>query len=132
MGWGKRITEGALEGRKAALKAKGFPVSKWIIFAERMLARGFEVRVHAARSTRSKYVYVIRDDRRFKVRFSNHPPNRHVESRKDSDFYVGVSNTRTTTTFDAIRAVEEFFGETVSDYGVDWITDYGSHHESVQ
>lgn len=100
----------ALERRKRKLENGGYPISKWILFCEEMHLRGLETWVSEAVTTRSKYVHVMKDDKMFKVRFSNHAPNRVVESKKDSDFYVGIANFGTTTTHDAIQAVEKFFG----------------------
>ena len=99
----------ALEKRKKKLLAGGWPISKWISFCETMQARGFLTRVYESRSTRSKYVYVIRGERAFKVRFSNHRPNAEREIEGDCDFFVGVNHHSISTTADAIRAVEEFF-----------------------
>lgn len=103
------VTFPTLEGlatRQAATVAKGYPPLKWIEFMTTLMRAGLAVGVYEAVTTRSKYVYVVFPDRSvFKVRFSNHRPNKAVQGRDDSDFYVGVSNGMVTTTDDALRAV---------------------------
>ncbi len=109
---GTRFGPNALTKRKKWLSAGGWPVSKWIEFCEEMHALGLETHVHAAQTTRSKYVHVCDRARSkiFKVRFSNHRPNYLIEATKDSDFYVGVTNFGCTTTLQAIEAVRNHFG----------------------
>lgn len=106
---GSLVTKEQLLRRQRSIEGKGFPPSKWIEFCIRCLDMGLVVRVHEAVTTRSKYVYLSKGDTRYKVRFSNHAANAVREAAHDSDFYVGVGNTRTTTTEDAIRAVRRRF-----------------------
>lgn len=106
---GSLISNRYLERKKAKLAEGGWPVSKWITFCEKMIAAGFSVFVYEAKSTRSKYIYVVQEKRSFKLRFSNHRPRSDSELIGDCDFYVGVSNSRVTTTDDAIVAVNTYF-----------------------
>lgn len=85
--------------------------AKWIIFAESLIAEGYEVYLYEARRTFSKYLTIKKDDLSYKVRFSNHKPILEREKNKDCDFFVGVSNFGVTTTDDAILAVNKFFKE---------------------
>lgn len=102
----KFYTDAALVARGQAMNAAGYPVSKWITFMRELLAKGLAVGVYEAKTTRSKYVFVIYPEgTTFKVRFSNHRPNVNTQLAEDSDFYVGVSNGLTTTTHDALQAV---------------------------
>lgn len=110
---GTDVSKKFLEKKKAILANGGWPVSKWILFCEQLLARGYHVVVYEAKTTRSKYVYVVRGQRQFKVRFSNHRPSFDRQIQSDSDFYVGVSHGLVTTTDDALKAVEEFFATAV-------------------
>lgn len=110
---GTDVSKKFLEKKKAILANGGWPVSKWIIFCEQLLARGYQVVVYEAKTTRSKYVYVVKDRRQFKVRFSNHKPRFDAQIGNDSDFYVGVSHGLVTTTDDALKAVEQYFAPAV-------------------
>lgn len=110
-----RVTRHDLEIRANASTSRGYPVQKWIKFCLMMLDLGFEVIAHEAATTRSKYITVRQGRKAFKVRFSNHRPNKSAEFRSDSDFYVGVANQTTTTTEDAIRATLAFFERSNTD-----------------
>lgn len=107
--YGRGINQAYLDSRKERLVAGGWPISKWITFCEEMLQAGYVVNVYESQTTRSKYVYVSREKKTFKVRFSNHRPAREKQGEGDSDFYVGVSHGVVTTTADAKKAVETFF-----------------------
>jgi len=88
----------------------GYVLPKWVQFcAIFALDLGFNVEYYDSKSTVSKYVYVKKGRKKFKVRFSNHKPSLETESRKDSDFFVGVTNFEVTRTEDAVRAAKEFF-----------------------
>jgi hypothetical protein len=99
-----------LEWRKNSTINAGYAVSKWMWFCEWALSNGLHVFLHESYSTVSKYIYVSksRNGPQFKVRFSNHKPNATKERAEDCDFFVGISNQRTTTTEDAISAVEDW------------------------
>lgn len=89
----------------------GFSTPRYIWFGFRLLELGLKAQLYEARETRSKYITIFADKAgpRFKVRFSNHKPNEHVELSGDCDFYVGHTNTGIRTSEDALRAVEQFF-----------------------
>lgn len=71
--------------------------------------KGFKVSLYEARRTFSKYLTVERDEKKFKVRFSNHKPIKEREENNDCDFFVGVTNYKVTTTEDALKSVYTFF-----------------------
>lgn len=84
---------------------------KWIYFCEFMLAKGLTVSLYEAKETVSKYVTVSLADRgEFKVRFSNHKPNKYKEVNRFCDFFVGYNNLENTTTQQAIFATLNKFG----------------------
>lgn len=108
----KKISADFLKKRYDFSVRNGFPnKQKWIIFCETLLADGFTMRLYEARKSVSKYITVTRkgSHKTFRVRFSNHRPIPAKEANKDCDFFVGVSNTKTTNTIQAIDAVKEFF-----------------------
>ncbi len=98
-----------LDRRAASAIEKGFGKQKWVEFCEVMLCHGLRVHLYEARKTFSKYVTVSRGKQKFKVRFSNHKPIKRREENGDCDFFVGVTNTGSRTTEDAIKATLEFF-----------------------
>lgn len=109
----KRVCQQFLDHRVKYLESNGWNKSKWIIFCEEMLRLGLVCELYEAQKTRSKYIKVRMPDdhsRSFKVRFSDHRPIKHRESAGDCDFFVGVTNFKTTTTQQAITATLEFFG----------------------
>lgn len=107
-----RMTPAYLQNRSEMLKRNNWPKSKWIFFCEELIKRGFVVSLYEARETKSKYCKVkfkgIRKS--FKVRFSDHKPSRYKEKIGDCDFFVGMTNTGTRTTQQAIDAVYNHFG----------------------
>ncbi|MFV0512529.1 MAG: hypothetical protein ACK5MY_02665 [Jhaorihella sp.] len=107
----KRADRTELELRQRRTVAAGYPKAKWIEFILTCLNLGLRVSYYEAKTTRSKYVYVSEPDggRPFKVRFSNHRPNKMKQAAEDSNFYVGISNGLVTTTDDAIDAVMAYF-----------------------
>lgn len=107
-----RVTPEFLEERAGEHLVKGYQPAKWIGFCKVMMGKGFYVKLYEARHTLSKYITVIdpKDSRRqFKVRFSNHKPNKGKEVEGDCDFFVGVTNLGVTTTEMAITATNQFF-----------------------
>lgn len=104
------VTREFLLAREARAAKSGFGKAKWIAFCEAMDARALEVSLYEARKTFSKYLTVSDGSREFKVRFSNHAPIKAREQAADCDFFVGVCNFTTTTTEQAISAVDAFFG----------------------
>ncbi len=87
----------------------GYEIQRWVWFCGEMLTRGFEVLLYEAKHTNSKYVTVIKGDRRFKVRFSDHKPIPFRESSGDCDFFVGHTNKRITNSSQALEATLKFF-----------------------
>lgn len=108
-GTAKSVSAKFLADYAKNLADAGWPKSKWISFCENLLQQGYEVRLYAAKSSKSKYVYVIKGDRVFKVRFSDHSPHRNQIDTNDCDFFVGRSRLGITNTGDAMVAVAEFF-----------------------
>lgn len=105
----RKIDYQYLTSRGDATVKAGYPLPKWISFCREMLDLGLNVKLYEAKSTVSKYVYLKRGKKEFKVRFSNHKPNKHKEKINDCDFFVGVTNTGVRTTDDAIKEVKRFF-----------------------
>jgi hypothetical protein len=83
----KIVTLDYLKGRAEGLIAAGFNKSKWITFCEEMMRLGFTVELYEARQTKSKYCTVMRNGKRYKVRFSDHKPIYHREMKGDCDFF---------------------------------------------
>ena len=108
---GRVVNAEFLNTRYERAKALGYSKAKWILFCEALLEAGYKLSLYEARNTYSKYVTVIKDGRRFKVRFSNHKPIKHREIKGDCDFFVGVTNLGTTTTSEALKAVQDFFAK---------------------
>lgn len=71
---------------------------KWVKFCYTMLEHGWNIFLHRAKTTRSKYIYIIKDKRNYKIRFSDHKANFRQEIKNDSDYYVGVGNFGVITT----------------------------------
>lgn len=98
----EKLTLEKLEQKKPYYTRKGYPIPKWVVFAETMLKHGWKVSLHEARRTVSKYLHVKKrvDNKttRYKIRFSNHKANYHTEHNGDSDIYVGIGNKGTITT----------------------------------
>jgi hypothetical protein len=87
--------------------------AKWIEFCAEMIGLGFRVILYEARETVSKYITVVDPTdsrRRYKVRFSNHPPHRSRFESSDCDFFVGKTPSYTTNSRQAIEATRRFFG----------------------
>ena len=103
----KKVT---LEMLKDKISEK-YGKQKWIIFCETLLEKGYTLYLYEARKTFSKYITVCKNNKRYKVRFSNHKPALQKETFNDSDFYVGISNFGTTTTEDALNAVKKYFNQ---------------------
>lgn len=108
---GRMVTERMLTERYFAAKRLGYSKQKWIEFCEYMMRQGYQMRIKETQGTTSKYITVFKDGgtRAFKVRFSNHKPNKRRELNGDCDFFVGMTHTGTRTTDDATRATLDFF-----------------------
>ena len=107
---GGRITQALLKERAERCIQAGFKKQKWVEFCETLMAEGYSLRLYEARQTYSKYVTVHKEGSRgFKVRFSNHKPNKGRELEGHCHFFVGITHTGVRTTNDALRAVREHF-----------------------
>lgn len=102
-----KVTYPYLDQRAAILKDSGYPVSKWITFCETLLDNGFQVYLYEAKETKSKYVTVKKHYKEYRVRFSDHKPNKIRELQGDCDFFVGITHTGVRTTADALVAVSK-------------------------
>ena len=107
----KRVTKAFLSERVSRAVAAGYSKQKWVEFCEEMLDRGYNLRIYEARQTASKYITVYANGGKqgFKVRFSNHKPNKGKEMSADCDFFVGITHTGVRTTAQAIAAVDAHF-----------------------
>jgi len=79
---------------------KKYPTPKYLLFIKTMLEHGWIVKIYIAKV--SKYVFIIKDEEVFKIRFSNHKPLLYKEEEEDCDYYVGISNKQMTTTEELI------------------------------
>lgn len=105
----REVTPEFLIEREKFAKSLGYQKQKWVEFCEVMLKRGYRVTLYEAKQTRSKYLTVHKEQRRFKVRFSDHAPILRRELAADCDFFVGKTNMVWTTTQQAIDATIRFF-----------------------
>ncbi|NRA76833.1 MAG: hypothetical protein HRU18_01385 [Pseudoalteromonas sp.] len=103
------ITTEYLDSREKATIKAGYSSPKWIGYCREVMSKGIRVEMYEAKSTVSKYIYSIQGNKVFKVRFSNHRPNKFKQQMNDCDFFVGVSNGLVTRTEDALKATMEYF-----------------------
>lgn len=82
---------------------KQYPTPKYLLFIKTMIELGWEVKLYKAGV--SKYVYVVKDDIIYKIRFSNHKPLYYKELENDCDFYVGISHKQVSTTEAIIKKI---------------------------
>ena len=87
----------------------GYPKAKWIEFSEILIKDGYQLFIYEAKQTASKYITVTKDNKSFKVRFSNHKPIAEKELNGDCDFFVGVTHTGVRNTTMALNAVRNYF-----------------------
>lgn len=85
-----------------------YPKTKWTIFCEMCLDKEYTVYLDPAWTTKSKYITIEHNDKRYKVRFSNHKPSYVKQMADDSDFYVGVTHTGVKTYLEAFAAAQAF------------------------
>lgn len=108
------MAKGIKLGKKCIMRMMGrckkYPPPKYLLFCKFLFEKQFRVYLHEAKTTNSKYVTIARGRQEVKIRFSDHRPNKHVQERADSDFYVGISNGITNTTRDAYYFVMREFG----------------------
>lgn len=105
------VNDSFLNARAARAVVRGFEVPRYIEFCREAMKMGLAVHLHEAITTVSKYVTLVTKDkarRTFKVRFSNHKPNRGKELEGDCDFFVGHTHTGVRTTSDALVAVKKW------------------------
>lgn len=107
----RQVTKEFLQHREKYAVFLGYKKQKWVEFCEEFLSRGYNIELYEAQRTVSKYVSVIRGDKRFKVRFSNHKPINARELRGDCDCFVGITNLKTITSTMAIAKTLDFFGD---------------------
>jgi hypothetical protein len=101
------LSQKYLDSIKPNYLIKGYPVPKWIQFSEAMLDMGFSVDMQESKSTVSKYLYLKKGDKKFKIRFSNHKPNYNKELGGDCNYYVGVGHTGMITTEQLIDIINK-------------------------
>lgn len=82
-----------------------FKAPKYLLFIKEMMEAGWEVRIYEVKI--SKYIFLIKGDDIFKVRFSNHKPIYEREMAGDCDYYVGVSHTATHRTEEIIKLLKK-------------------------
>lgn len=105
-----KVTAVFLHDRAMRSVRAGYSIQRWVWFCGEMLQRGFDVLLYEAKHTNSKYVTVVRGERKFKVRFSDHKPIPAREKNKDCDFFVGKTNVAVTNSSQALEATLRFFG----------------------
>ena len=101
----KKLTVKYLEALKPSYAKSGYTTPKWITFSEALLQAGWKVELKRSKTTFSKYIYINKGDRSFKIRFSNHKPNKGQQETNDCDFYVGISNGQVITTEMVLKKV---------------------------
>lgn len=103
------VTPEFLAERAKFAKSLGFPKQQWVLFCEALLNRGYTMTLYEAKQTVSKYITVRRDNKKFKVRFSDHKPIARRELTGDCDFFVGVTHLGVTTAEQAYHATRKYF-----------------------
>jgi hypothetical protein len=83
---------------------KEYATPKYLIFMKTMLENGWHVKLYVANKV-SKYVFIIKGNDIFKIRFSNHMPLYYKEIENDCDFYVGISHKQISTTEQVIKKI---------------------------
>lgn len=73
-----------------------YPTPKYMQFIKAMIEAKWQVKLYEARV--SKYVFCIKGDEVYKIRFSNHKPLLDREEAEDCDYYVGISHKQVSTT----------------------------------
>lgn len=85
------------------------PPPKYAVFMRKALEAGYSVKLRSYQETRSKYVTVFSGSKRYKVRFSNHKPNKKLELEGACNYFVGVTNTGARTTDNAWEDMQQYF-----------------------
>lgn len=105
----KKVSYELLEKHDKALSELGYRPAKWTWLCRELLKCGYEVGLYEAKKTFSKYIHIKKNGKKFKVRISNHFPNKQKELAGDCDFFVGITHTGVRTTEDALAAIKDFF-----------------------
>lgn len=85
---------------------KKYPVPKYLTFIRDLLQDGWQVKLYKAGKF-SKYVFVMKNEQVFKIRFSNHKPIYEKEIENDCDYYVGISHTQAHKTEEILKIIQE-------------------------
>lgn len=110
----QELTLEKIDKLKPSYINNNYSIPKWIVFSECMLKKGFKVYLVRSKSTVSKYIYVYNHNTKskgYKIRFSNHKPNKYKENNNDCDFYTGISNNNTLTTEKLIPKITKLLEE---------------------
>lgn len=86
-----------------------YPTPKYLTFIRNMLEDGWAVKLYT--SGVSKYVFCLKGEHLYKVRFSNHKPRVDKELEEDCDFYVGISNLAVNTTEEIEKILKQNFNQ---------------------
>jgi len=92
---------------------------KWIRFCRIFLIKDYKVEVCLSKLKSSKYIFLIKNEKKLKLRFSDHKPSKKQEDDRDSDVYVGPSNYGNIKTKEAVNIALYFFNDN-DDYEVLW------------
>ncbi len=82
-----------------------FSPPKYLLFIKALLEEGFPVKRYVAGPSKYIFVYDVRDEEVYKIRFSNHRPIYEKEMENDCDFYVGISHKQTSTTAQILEKI---------------------------
>ena len=102
----EKLTLNSLQMKKVLYIKKGYNLPKWVLFSEELIKDEWKVELCDSKSTVSKYLYISKNGQKFKIRFSNHKPNKQKESQKDCDYYVGVGNKGVITTEQVLKLIK--------------------------
>lgn len=83
---------------------KRYQTPKYLSFIRNMLEDGWKVKLYEAGV--SKYVFVVKDQCIFKIRFSNHKPIYSKQQENDCDYYVGISHKDARTAEDVEETIK--------------------------
>ena len=75
---------------------KNFKTPKYLQFMKTMVTEGWKVGIYQAGV--SKYIFITKGPKIYKIRFSNHLPAYEREMEDDCDFFVGIARKQTLTT----------------------------------
>ncbi len=103
----KKLTLEYLENLKPSYTKQNYLVPKWIQFSEELIKNEWIVKLHRAKTTVSKYLYIFKNNLEYKIRFSNHKANKEKEFSNDCDFYVGIGNRGVITTEQLLEIIKK-------------------------